>query len=256
MSRTHFATTGRCCRYRPARNTNPRISDLPLSASVAFQVLIDVLIAASRKRPILGIVEDVQWMDPTTIDLLVRIIARCSGERIMILITHRDDYQRGLVVGPGSSTDCPAKAGTARMRANGRSRRRRRYRVAPDYQPDRGKNRWRAALRRGVYAGRDRFPRRSRAPLTTSALSEKLPKPLVPSSIHNSLMERLDRLGPAKRVAQIASVFGRQFTYEGILNVLPGRGQTLKHALQALESAGIVYRIEESQGPVSRSSTR
>ena len=63
-------------------------------------------------------------------------------------------------------------------------------------------------------------------------------------------MERLDRLGPAKRVAQIASVFGRQFNYEGIFNVLPGKGQTLKRALQALESAGIVYRIEESQGTV------
>jgi len=79
------------------------------------------------------------------------------------------------------------------------------------------------------------------------ALSNKLSEPLVPSSIHDSLMERLDRLGPAKRVAQIASVFGRQFTYDGILNVLPGKGELLKHALQALESAGIVYRIEEPQ---------
>ena len=82
------------------------------------------------------------------------------------------------------------------------------------------------------------------------ALGERLPKPLVPSSIHDSLMERLDRLGPAKRVAQIASVFGRQFNYEGIFNVLPGKGETLKRALQALESAEIVYRIEESQGAI------
>ena len=63
-------------------------------------------------------------------------------------------------------------------------------------------------------------------------------------------MERLDRLGPAKRVAQIASVFGRRFNYEGIFSVLPGRGQTLKDALRALERAGIVYRSEESQGTV------
>ena len=80
------------------------------------------------------------------------------------------------------------------------------------------------------------------------ALGERLPKPLVPSSIHDLLMERLDRLGPAKRVAQIASVFGRQFNYEGILNILRGRDETLKRALQALESAEIVYRIEASQG--------
>src|SRR3974377_984418 len=80
--------------------------------------------------------------------------------------------------------------------------------------------------------------------------SVKLPEPLVPASIQDSLMERLDRLGPAKRVAQIASVFGRRFNYEGIFSVFPGKGQTLKHALRALERAGIVYRSEESQGAV------
>ena len=47
----------------------------PLERERAFQVFIDVLVAASRKRPILVIVEDVQWMDPTTIELLVRVIA-------------------------------------------------------------------------------------------------------------------------------------------------------------------------------------
>ena len=74
--------------------------------------------------------------------------------------------------------------------------------------------------------------------------SGKLP-PLVPASIQDLLMERLDRLGPAKRVAQIASVFGRRFNYEGIFSVLPGKGQTLKDSLRALERAGIVYRSEE-----------
>ena len=81
-------------------------------------------------------------------------------------------------------------------------------------------------------------------------LSGKLPEPLVPASIHDLLMERLDRLGTAKRVAQIASVFGRQFNYEGIFNMLPGRGESLEHALQALESAGIVYRIKEPHDTV------
>src|SRR3974390_1854845 len=80
--------------------------------------------------------------------------------------------------------------------------------------------------------------------------SGKLPEPLVPTSIHDSLMERLDRLGPAKRVAQIASVFGRRFDYEGILGVLPARAETLKNELRPLGRAGIVYRKKESQGTV------
>jgi hypothetical protein len=51
-------------------------------------------------------------------------------------------------------------------------------------------------------------------------------------------------------VAQIASVFGRQFDYQGISNMLPGRSESLEHALQALESAGIVYRIKEPHDTV------
>ncbi len=39
-------------------------------------------------------------MDPTSIDLVLRIIARCSSERVMILITHRDDYQPDWLSGP------------------------------------------------------------------------------------------------------------------------------------------------------------
>ncbi len=61
-------------------------------------------------------------------------------------------------------------------------------------------------------------------------------------------MERLDRLGTAKRVAQIASVFGRQFDYRGIFSLLPDQDETLISALEALERAGIVYRINEDEG--------
>jgi predicted ATPase len=100
MSSRCFVTTERCCRYPHARDTNPRISDLPRSASGAFQAFIDALVAASRKRPILVIVEDVQWMNPTTIELLVRVVANCPGERIMVLITHRDDYRADWLSGP------------------------------------------------------------------------------------------------------------------------------------------------------------
>ena len=59
-----------CSEYEPADLGSPFERDR------AFQVFIDVLVAASRKRPILVVVEDIQWMDPTTIDLLVRVIAQ------------------------------------------------------------------------------------------------------------------------------------------------------------------------------------
>jgi len=232
-----------CSDYEPA--------DLgsPFERDHAFDVFIDVLIAASHKRPILVVAEDVQWVDPSSIELVERLTARCSGERIMFLITHRDDYRADWLSG---SAVRPIAL----------------HKLAPHE----------CEQLVAAVAGSDIVPRRitgqivertdgvplfveefTRAVIDSrtlegaaddSDLSKKLSEPLVPSSIHDSLMERLDRLGPAKRVAQIASVFGRRFSHEGILNVLPGKGPTLKDALRALENAGIVYSVEEPQGAV------
>jgi class 3 adenylate cyclase/predicted ATPase/DNA-binding transcriptional ArsR family regulator len=212
-----------------------------------FQVNVEVLITASRNRPIVMIVEDVQWIDPTSIELLVRVMARCYCERILILVTHRDDYQANWLSGTAIQPIALQKLATHECEQM----------VA-------------------AVAGIDVVPRRitsqivertdgvplfveevTRAVLDSGAVkraangaaaSDKLPEPMVPASVHDSLMERLDRLGPAKRVAQIASVFGRQFTYDGVCNVLPGNNDSVRRALEALESAGIVYRIEKAQG--------
>jgi class 3 adenylate cyclase/predicted ATPase/DNA-binding transcriptional ArsR family regulator len=232
-----------CSGYEPADLGSPSERER------AFQVFIDVILAASRKRPILGIVEDVQWMDPTTIELLVRVIAHCPGERIMVLITHRDDYRADWLSGPEirritlqklAAHECEQMVAAV---------------AGSDFVPRRIISQI-VERTDGVPLFVEEFTRAvvdsGAVPLAAESPvpSGKLPEPLVPASIQDSLMERLDRLGPAKRVAQIASVFGRCFNYEGIFSVLPDKGETLKHALRALERAGIVYRSEQSQGAV------
>jgi class 3 adenylate cyclase/DNA-binding transcriptional ArsR family regulator len=231
-----------CSGYEPADLGSPSERER------AFQAFIDVLVAAARKRPILGIVEDVQWIDPTTIELLSRVIDHCRDERIMLLITHRDDYRADWLSSPAirriglqklAVHECEQMVAAV---------------AGGDFVPRR--------ITSQIVERTDGVPlfveELTRAVVDSGAAPPaegplpggKLPEPLVPASIHDSLMERLDRLGSAKRVAQIASVFGRRFNYEGIFGVLPGKGETLKHALQALEKAGIVYRSEESQGAV------
>jgi class 3 adenylate cyclase/predicted ATPase len=230
-----------CAEYEPA--------DLgsPLERQRAFQVIIDVLAAASRKRPILMIVEDIQWMDPTSVELLIRAIAQCSRERIMILITHRDDYQADWLSGLPVQRIALQKLAASECEQMVAA-------VAGNEFVTRKITSQIVERTDGVPLFVEEFTRAvidsSTVERTTDglALSKKLPEPLVPSSIHDSLMERLDRLGPAKRVAQIASVFGRHFNYEGISNVLPDRKDSVTKALQALEAAGIVFRIEELQG--------
>src|ERR1700722_19090380 len=74
---------------------------------------------------------------------------------------------------------------------------------------------------------------RSRVP--TSALA-------VPASLHASLMARLDRLGPAKEVAQIGAVIGREFSHALLAAVARKSEVILQSALDHLMAAGLLFR--------------
>ena len=64
----------------------------------------------------------------------------------------------------------------------------------------------------------------------------------VPASLHASLMARLDRLGPAKEVAQIGAAIGRQFSYALLASVVRQREAELGSALDRLIAAGLLFR--------------
>ena len=64
----------------------------------------------------------------------------------------------------------------------------------------------------------------------------------VPASLHASLMTRLDRLGPAKEVAQIGAAIGREFSHALLAAVMRKPEAELKSALDRLVTAGLVFR--------------
>jgi predicted ATPase len=63
----------------------------------------------------------------------------------------------------------------------------------------------------------------------------------IPATLHDSLMARLDRLGPAKEVLQIAAVIGREFSYDLLHAVHPIAEEDLKRALSTLTDAELIY---------------
>src|SRR5262249_50126186 len=65
----------------------------------------------------------------------------------------------------------------------------------------------------------------------------------VPSALYDSLMLRLERLGEAKAVAQLASVIGRSFSHQLLVVVAPERGNALETALARLLESGLI-RLE------------
>ena len=63
----------------------------------------------------------------------------------------------------------------------------------------------------------------------------------IPVTLHDSLMARLDRLGPAKEVAQVGSVIGSEFSYELLHAVHPLAEEDLQGALRKLADAELIY---------------
>src|SRR5580693_4838275 len=75
---------------------------------------------------------------------------------------------------------------------------------------------------------------------TTAAVPS--PALAVPASLHASLMARLDRLGPAKEVAQIGSAIGREFSHVLLASVVSKPERELGSALDRLIAAGLLFR--------------
>ena len=64
----------------------------------------------------------------------------------------------------------------------------------------------------------------------------------VPASLHASLMARLDRLGPAKELAQIGAAIGREFSHALLASVARKPEAELQSALDRLIAAGLLFR--------------
>jgi predicted ATPase len=68
------------------------------------------------------------------------------------------------------------------------------------------------------------------------------PNLAVPASLHASLMAGLDRLGPAKEVAQIGAAIGREFSHALLAAVVRKPETELASALDRLIVAGLLFR--------------
>ena len=77
----------------------------------------------------------------------------------------------------------------------------------------------------------------------------------IPASLHASLMARLDRLGPAKAIAQIGAAIGREFSYPILAAVVDKPDAELRSALDKLISAGLLFRQGCRRIPAICSST-
>ena len=207
-------------------------------------VLVEFLLGLAAKRPVLCVIEDAQWIDPSTQELLDLAAGQIEEARILLVVTHRPEYSgvRGNVSGL-SVTRLGRRdlAEMARLALRDQT-------VSPPVmkriiEDSDSIPLFVEELARGaIEAGGIDEPGMDNS--HTASLAS-----LVPDSLRDSLVARLDRAPQARNVAQMAAVIGREFSYDMIRSVSSLTDADLDATLAHLEQSEIVHLVDSRASP-------
>jgi class 3 adenylate cyclase/predicted ATPase len=196
--------------------------------------------ALARQSPVLMILEDAHWGDPTTLEALGQTIDRVANLRVLVVMTFRPEYAPPWIGQPDVTVLtlnrlAAGEAGTLIDRIAGNHALPTGVRQDIIERSD-GIPLFVEEMTKAVLeAGGERASRDVTASVPLAALA-------VPASLHASLLARLDRLGAAKRVAQIGAAIGREFSYALLAAVAGEPEAELGAALERLVAAGLLFR--------------
>jgi class 3 adenylate cyclase/ABC-type lipoprotein export system ATPase subunit len=189
--------------------------------------ILEDLLMAPLDGPVLLLLEDAHWSDQTTQTLIERLLKRIGREQALVLITHRPELKTKWSEHPQATLITCKQIGHEHCAALIRN-------VASRTQMD-------DTLIQEIVTRSDGVPLFAEE-LTKAVLDlRSLGASAVPLTLQDSLMARLDRLGRAKDIAQIASVIGRQFSY-ALLEAIAGASDVdLRSALARLRESGLIF---------------
>src|SRR5262250_3459751 len=206
-----------------------------------LHALLTILLRIAAQQPVFFVMEDLHWVDPSTLELLSLLVDQGPTARILALFTFRPDFQ-------------PPWTGRAHLTQVTLARLPRRQAAEMTSQVARGKVLPPEVVEQ-VVAKTDGVPlfveELTKMVLESGLLQEQenryaltgpLPPLAIPSTLHDSLMARLDRLATVKAIAQLGATLGREFSYDLLQAVSPLDEPTLQHGLQQLVDAELLYR--------------
>jgi class 3 adenylate cyclase/tetratricopeptide (TPR) repeat protein len=216
----------------------------PARKTRTLQVLIELLKGLAARRPVLMVVEDAHWIDPTTNEWVEMAIRSCENLPILLVISFRSEFR-------------PPWAPCSYMTALSLDRLSDDHGVEIAEGVAGGKVLPEEVLRQ-IVAKTEGIPlfveELTRTILESGALSEAgdrylLSRPLtafqIPLTLQDSLMARLDRLGAAKAVAQTGACLGRVFSHRLLAAVMDSNHAEMAGALQQLEESELLFRQGE-----------
>jgi class 3 adenylate cyclase/tetratricopeptide (TPR) repeat protein len=201
--------------------------------------MVEWAIGGARNQPLVLVLEDLQWFDPTSIDLVHALSDRCAQAPILLLATARLEFRPPWRSQPHHKVISLAPLDEAQVQ-----------RIIAEL-----------AVRRTLLADvmRRVSERAGGVPLFVEEVTRLLLErgeaaslQAIPPTLQHSLAARLDRLGEAREVAQVGAVLGRDFTYALLRDVGGIDDLALKPALDRLADADLLI----SEGARSHGSYR
>lgn len=224
----------------PTGDRKPSDLDPQQRKEKTLKALLDQLSALAAHEPLLVLYEDVHWIDPTSLELLDLVVERVRELRLLLLLTCRPEF------GPRWTGHGHVTA-LSLSRLGGREGAALVTRVSVKNLPE--------AVVEQIVAKTDGVPlfieELTRTVLESGMLADAgdryvlasgLPSMAIPATLRDALMARLDRVGPAKEIAQVGAVIGREFPHDLIAAVVPMPADDLQRALDDLVAAGLISR--------------
>jgi class 3 adenylate cyclase/predicted ATPase len=206
-----------------------------------LHALLTIFLRIAAQQPVLFVMEDLHWVDPSTLEFLTLLVDQGPTARILALFTCRPDFS-------------PPWTGRSHLTQVTLNRLPRRQAAELTGRVAHGKALPPEVVEQ-VAAKTDGVPlfveELTKMVLESGLLQERaeryeltgpLPPLAIPTTLHDSLMARLDRLAAVKGLAQLGATLGREFSYALLQAVSPWGEDTLRHGLHQLVAAEFLYQ--------------
>jgi TOMM system kinase/cyclase fusion protein len=205
------------------------------------EALVGWLLAEAERQPVLAVWEDLHWADPSSLEVLDLVLDQAPTARMLTLLTCRPEFRP-----PWATRSRLTQITLGRLA---------RVQVEAMLTSLTGGKALPAALVEQMVAKTDGVPlfveelvkMILESGLVREAedhyeLTRPLPPLAIPSTLHDSLMARLDRLSTPRELAQLGAVLGREFSYELLQAVATVDETTLQQGLAQLVDTELVYQ--------------
>jgi class 3 adenylate cyclase len=220
----------------PIRESTPQ-----QKKQLIMDILVETLQSMARQRFVLFIVEDLQWLDPSTLELLSNLVSQSGLTNIFSLFTFRSEF---LPPWQAQANLTTITLNHLTQKQSGKLVRQLCHRKTlpmdifleiinkTDGIPFFVEELTNTVLRSGLLIEKE----------SHYELKEPMKQLGIPSTLQDSLMSRLDSLGEDKGLAQLCSIFGRKFSYELVSALSTRDNKNLQTSLNRLINAGLFFQ--------------